>query len=57
MGLIYGPRPVGEALDRVEALDSTVRIDLIRAQLLLMSDRIEEARALAAAPPRGTPAS
>ena len=49
MGLLYGPRPVGEALDRVEALDSTLRIDLIRAQLLLMSDRIEEARALARA--------
>ena len=52
MGLLYGPRPVGEALDRVEALDSTFRIDLIRAQLLLMSDRIEEARALARAAER-----
>ena len=50
MGLLYGPRPVGEALERVEAFGSRgLRFDLIRAQLLFMTDRIEEARALAIA--------
>jgi tetratricopeptide (TPR) repeat protein len=49
MGLVYGPRPVGEGLQRFEGLDSTFRIDLMRAILLAMSGRIDEARVLARA--------
>jgi class 3 adenylate cyclase/tetratricopeptide (TPR) repeat protein len=49
MGLLLGPRPVGEALRHFDALDAAVEIDLLRATLLAMSDRIEEARALAGA--------
>jgi tetratricopeptide (TPR) repeat protein len=47
IGLVYGPRPVDEALRALDALDSTVRTDLNRATLLAMSGRIDEARALA----------
>jgi tetratricopeptide (TPR) repeat protein len=47
MGLLYGPRPVGEVLERLEELAPSVRIDLWRAIALAMSDRIDEARALA----------
>jgi class 3 adenylate cyclase len=57
-GLLEGPRPVSEASRRLEALDATVstgtstaslQIDLTRAVLLAMSDRIDEARGLASA--------
>jgi class 3 adenylate cyclase len=47
MGLTYGPCPVDEALLRLDALDPSNWIDLERAVLLAMSDRMEEARALA----------
>ncbi len=46
MGLTYGPCPVDEALLRLDALDPSNWIDLERAVLLAMSDRMEEARAL-----------
>jgi tetratricopeptide (TPR) repeat protein len=46
MGLLFGPRPAGEVLQTFDALDSTVRVDLMRAVLLAMSDRIDDARAL-----------
>ena len=49
LGLQLGPRPVDEALRRCEALDPRWNIDLSRAFLLAMSDRIDEARALAGA--------
>ena len=49
MGLLYGPRPVGEALELLAALQSTFIIDLWRAILLAQADRIDEARALARA--------
>ena len=48
LGLQLGPRPVDEALERCEALDPRWNIDLSRAFLLAMSDRIDEARTLAA---------
>ena len=41
--LLYGPRPVGEVLRALDALDSTVRVDLVRAILLAMSDQIDDA--------------
>jgi tetratricopeptide (TPR) repeat protein len=44
--LLYGPRPVGEVLRALDALDSTVRVGLVRADLLAMSDRIDDARVL-----------
>ena len=47
MGILLGPRPVGDALRRLDALDAVVEIDLMRAILLAMSDRIDEARVLA----------
>jgi tetratricopeptide (TPR) repeat protein len=47
MGLLLGPRPVGDALRRLDALDGVVEIDLMRAILLAMSDRIDEACVLA----------
>jgi tetratricopeptide (TPR) repeat protein len=46
LGLAYGPRPVGEVLLALDALDSTVRVDLARATLLAKSDRIDDARVL-----------
>jgi tetratricopeptide (TPR) repeat protein len=49
MGLLYGPRPVSEVSRAFDALDSTVRVDLMRAILLAMSDRNDDARALASA--------
>jgi tetratricopeptide (TPR) repeat protein len=49
MALMFGPRPVGEALAILDAFDSTVRVDLARACLLAMSDRIDDARTLARA--------
>ena len=49
LGLQLGPRPVDEALRRCEALDPRWNIDLSRAFLLAMSDRIDEARTLAGA--------
>jgi class 3 adenylate cyclase/tetratricopeptide (TPR) repeat protein len=45
-GLLFGPRPVGDVLRALDALDSTVRVDLVRAILLAMSDQIDDARAL-----------
>jgi len=45
--LLYGPRPVCQVLRALDALDSTVRVELVRANLLAMSDRIDDARALA----------
>jgi tetratricopeptide (TPR) repeat protein len=47
--LLYGPRPVDEAMQHLDALDSNFTIDLMRAVLLAMSDRIDEARVLARA--------
>jgi class 3 adenylate cyclase/tetratricopeptide (TPR) repeat protein len=47
--LLYGPRPVGEVLRALDALDSTVRVELVRGNLLAMNDRIDDARALARA--------
>jgi tetratricopeptide (TPR) repeat protein len=44
--LVNGPRPVAEALERVDALDGSWSIDVERAILLAMCDRIEEARDL-----------
>ena len=49
LGLQLGPRPVDEALRRCDALDPRWNIDLSRAFLLAMSDRIEEALAVAGA--------
>jgi tetratricopeptide (TPR) repeat protein len=49
MGLWLGPCPVGEALQRLDALDPFVGVDLYRAILLAMSDRIDEAWTLAGA--------
>jgi class 3 adenylate cyclase/tetratricopeptide (TPR) repeat protein len=49
LGLQLGPRPVDEALRRCEELDPRWNIDLSRAFLLAMSDRIDEARAVAEA--------
>ena len=46
MALAHGPRPVDEVLGTLDALDSSVRVDLARADLLAMSDRIDDARAL-----------
>jgi len=46
MGLLLGPRPVAEVLRAFDALDRTVLVDLMRAVLLAMSDRIDDARAL-----------
>jgi class 3 adenylate cyclase/tetratricopeptide (TPR) repeat protein len=47
IALLMGPRPVGEVQPALDALDSTVRVDLMRAILLAMSDRIDDARVLA----------
>jgi tetratricopeptide (TPR) repeat protein len=47
--LCFGPRPVGEVLRALDALDSAVRIDLARAVLIAMTGRIDVARDLAAA--------
>ena len=47
MALMEGPTPVGEALQLLDRLDSTWVTDSRRALLLAMSDRIDEARALA----------
>ena len=47
MALIEGQRPVGEVMRRIDAFDSVFPIDLMRATVLAMSDRMEEARALA----------
>jgi class 3 adenylate cyclase len=49
LGLQLGPCPVDEALRRCEALDPRWNIDLSRAFLLAMADRIPEARTLAEA--------
>jgi len=49
LGLQLGPRPVDEALRRCASLDPRWNIDLSRAFLLAMSDRIDEARTLAGA--------
>jgi hypothetical protein len=49
LGLQLGPRPVEDALRRFDALDPRWNIDLSRAFLLAMSDRIDEARAVAGA--------
>jgi class 3 adenylate cyclase/tetratricopeptide (TPR) repeat protein len=49
LGLLYGPRPVDEVLRAFDALDSTLRVELMRTILLAMSDRIDEARVLARA--------
>ena len=47
--LVFGPCPVAEAVKRVEALTRSHVIDLMRAILLAMSDRVAEARELARA--------
>ena len=47
MGLLFGPRPVAEVLHRLDSLDAFVGLDLIRATLLAMCDRLDEARSLA----------
>jgi tetratricopeptide (TPR) repeat protein len=47
--LLFGPCPVDEALDQLDALDSTWADDGVRADLLAMRDRIDEARAFAEA--------
>jgi class 3 adenylate cyclase/predicted ATPase len=44
---VFGPCPVAAALERVEALPRSHSVDLMRALLLAMSDRIDEARELA----------
>ena len=49
IGLLYGPRTVDEALQRWATLRPMIRTDLMRATLVAMSGRIEEARALAGA--------
>jgi len=49
LGLQLGPRPVDEALRRFAALDPRWNIELSRAYLLAMSDRIDEARTVAGA--------
>ena len=49
MALLFGPRPVGEVLRALDALDPTVRVDRVRAVLLAMNDQIDEARVLARA--------
>jgi class 3 adenylate cyclase/tetratricopeptide (TPR) repeat protein len=46
LGLVWGPRPVIEALEHVDALDNSIG-DKHRPTLLAMSDRIDEARELA----------
>jgi tetratricopeptide (TPR) repeat protein len=46
IGLLYGPRPAEEVLRDLDTLDSTWRVDVERAVLLAMTDRIDEARAL-----------
>jgi tetratricopeptide (TPR) repeat protein len=46
-GLTFGPCPVGEALERIDALNSSAPVDLCRAVLLAMSARIDEARDVA----------
>jgi class 3 adenylate cyclase/tetratricopeptide (TPR) repeat protein len=51
-GILDGPTPVGEALQLLEELESTWVIDAVRAVLLAMSDRMDEARALARAAER-----
>ncbi len=50
--LMEGPIPVGEALQLLDGLDSWWATDSIRALLLAMSDRIDEARVLAHAAER-----
>jgi class 3 adenylate cyclase/tetratricopeptide (TPR) repeat protein len=46
-GLVFGPCPVAEALKRLETPGHSPMLDLMRAVLLAMSDRIDEARELA----------
>jgi class 3 adenylate cyclase/tetratricopeptide (TPR) repeat protein len=45
--LLFGPTPVAEALKRLEATGYSPVVELVRAILLTMSDRIDEARELA----------
>jgi tetratricopeptide (TPR) repeat protein len=52
LGLQLGPRPVDEALRCFDSLDPRWNIELSRAFLLAMSDRIDEARAVADAAAR-----
>jgi len=47
MALLFGPRPVVEVQRELEAFDSTARVELMRAILLAMSDRVDDARLLA----------
>jgi class 3 adenylate cyclase/tetratricopeptide (TPR) repeat protein len=49
VALLFGPRPVGEVLRALDALDSTMRVDRFRVVLLAMNDRIDDARVLARA--------
>jgi len=42
-GLLYGPRPVGEVLRALDALDSTFRVELARAVVLAMNDQLDDA--------------
>ena len=45
--LVYGPIPVGKALELLNGLDSAWVTDSMRALLIAMSDRLDEARVLA----------
>jgi class 3 adenylate cyclase/tetratricopeptide (TPR) repeat protein len=47
VGLLFGPCPVADALQRLDAPGYSSLVDLVRAILLAMSDRIDEARELA----------
>jgi class 3 adenylate cyclase/tetratricopeptide (TPR) repeat protein len=49
VGLLQGPRPVSAVLELLDPLAGALEIDLLRSILLAMSDRIDEARALAGA--------
>jgi tetratricopeptide (TPR) repeat protein len=48
-GLVFGPCSTAEAMERVEALPRSHLVDMMRAILLAMSDRTDEARELARA--------
>jgi tetratricopeptide (TPR) repeat protein len=45
-GLLFGPRPVGDVLRALDALDSTFRVELVRAVVLAMNDQLDDARVL-----------
>ena len=47
LALLYGPRPVAQVKEATDGLHPTVRVELMRAILLAMSDRFDDARLLA----------